>query len=215
MSDSLTELYKVTNNRKHLDAAHIFNRPWFVGPLARGEDHLGGLHANTHIAQAVGLATRANANRDADELKASENFWKIVVSDHSFANGGNSFKEWFDKAGVEVGPSIDGNSVLPATTCETCNSHNMLKLTERLSSARRRSITVTTTSAVLYNHVLASVAPDTGEMTYFMPLRGGFRTYINGTFCCSGTGIENTPRYNEGISLPRRRRPVDQSLHSV
>ena len=54
-------------------------------------------------------------------------------------------------------------------------------------------------SALLYNHILASVAPDTGEMTYFTPLRGGFRTYLNGTFCCSGSGIENTPRYNEGI----------------
>src|SRR5208337_4925155 len=26
-----------------------------------------------------------------------------------------------------------------------------------------------------------------------------FRTYLNGTFCCVGSGIENTPRYNEGI----------------
>ena len=93
---------------------------------------MAGLHANTHIAQAVGLANCANIDRDADELKASENFWKIVVLEHSFANGGNSFKEWFDKAGVEVGPSIDGNSELPATTCESCNTHNMFKLTERL-----------------------------------------------------------------------------------
>ena len=36
-------------------------------------------------------------------------------------------------------------------------------------------------------------------MTYFMPMHGDFRTYLNGTFCCVGTGIENTPRYNEGI----------------
>jgi uncharacterized protein len=30
-------------------------------------------------------------------------------------------------------------------------------------------------------------------------LHGHFRTYLDGTFCCTGTGIENTPRYNEGI----------------
>jgi DUF1680 family protein len=36
-------------------------------------------------------------------------------------------------------------------------------------------------------------------MTYFTPFRGGFRTYLNGSFCCMGTGIENTARYNEGI----------------
>ena len=51
----------------------------------------------------------------------------------------------------------------------------------------------------LYNHILATVAPDTGQMTYFTPMHGHFRTYIDGTYCCTGTGIENTPRYNEGI----------------
>jgi len=47
--------------------------------------------------------------------------------------------------------------------------------------------------------VLASVAPDTGAVTYFTPFHGDFRTYLDGSFCCTGTGIENTPRYNEGI----------------
>lgn len=50
-----------------------------------------------------------------------------------------------------------------------------------------------------YNHLLATIDPDTGAMTYFLPLAGNFRTYLNGTHCCVGTGIENTPRYNEGI----------------
>ena len=36
-------------------------------------------------------------------------------------------------------------------------------------------------------------------MTYFLPMHGDFRTYLNGTFCCTGSGIENTPRDNEGI----------------
>jgi uncharacterized protein len=30
-------------------------------------------------------------------------------------------------------------------------------------------------------------------------LRGHFRTYLDGTHCCVGSGIENPPRYNEGI----------------
>jgi DUF1680 family protein len=199
MSDVLTELYKTTGKARYLQLARTFNRQWFVGPLAKGEDHLGGLHANTHIAQVVGLANSANADGDPDELKASENFWRLVTHDHSFVNGGNSFKEWFDKAGVEAGKSIDGNAELPATTCETCNTHNMLRLTARLMERSPAAQYGDYYERALYNHVLASVAPDTGEMTYFMPFRGRFRTYMNGTFCCTGTGIENTPRYNEGI----------------
>jgi hypothetical protein len=199
MSDALTELFKIDRNPRHLDTARLFNRAWFVGPLAEGEDHLGGLHANTHIAQAVGLANGANVDGNPVELQASENFWRLVVHRHSFANGGASFKEWFDKPGVEAGPSIDDRKVLPPTTAETCNTHNMLKLTARLFERNRRADLADYYERALYNHVLASVAPDTGAVTYFTPFHGDFRTYLNGSFCCTGTGIENTARYNEGI----------------
>ena len=54
--------------QKHLAAAKVFNRPWSVGPLAKGEDRLAGLHANTHIAQCwasptapISPATRTNS----------------------------------------------------------------------------------------------------------------------------------------------------------
>jgi DUF1680 family protein len=199
MSDVLTELFKIDKEPRHLQAARMLNRAWFVGPLAEGEDRLGGLHANTHIAQAVGLANCANANGNPVELKASENFWRLVVHKHSFANGGNSFNEWFDKPGAEAGPSIDGQKVLPATTAETCNTHNMLKLTARLFERNHHAELADYYERALYNHVLASVAPDSGAMTYFTPFHGDFRTYLNGSFCCTGTGIENTARYNEGI----------------
>jgi DUF1680 family protein len=199
MSDVLAELAAVTGDRRHLDAAQLFNRSWFVGPLAKGEDRLAGLHGNTHIAQAVGLAHCANLSGDADEVKASDNFWRIVTREHSFVIGGNSFKEWFDKPGVETGPCIDGHNELPATTAESCNTHNMLKLTARLFERKPSVEYADYYERALYNHLLATIAPDTGAMTYYMPLRGNFRTYLNSTFCCVGSGIENTPRYNEGI----------------
>jgi len=199
MSDVLAELYTATGDQKHLDAARLFNRPWFVGPLAKGEDHLAGLHGNTHVAQALGIAHCANLDGDADELKASENFWKIVTGPHSFVIGGNSFKEWFDKPRVETGPCIDDHKELPPTTAESCNTHNMIKLTARLFERRPDAGYADYFERALYNHLLATVAPDSGAVTYFTPLRGNFRTYLDGTFCCVGSGIENTPRYNEGI----------------
>ena len=199
MSDVLAELYRTTRDQKHLSAARMFNRPWFVGPLAKGEDRLAGLHGNTHVAQVVGLANCANIAGDPNDLKASENFWRIVTRDHSFVIGGNSFKEWFDKPGVEVGPCIDGQKRLPATTAESCNTHNMLRLTSRLFERKPVAEYADFYERALYNHLLATVAPDTGAVTYFLPLHGDFRTYLTGTFCCVGSGIENTPRYNEAI----------------
>jgi uncharacterized protein len=199
MSDVLAELYEITGGKNHLDAAELFNRPWFIGPLAKGEDRLAGLHGNTHIAQAFGLAHCANLTGNVEELKATENFWKLLTGPHSFVIGGNSFKEWLDKPGVETGPSIDNHKELPPTTAETCNTHNMLKLTVRLFERKPDAGYADYFERALYNQILASVAPDSGAVTYFTPLRGQFRTYLDGTFCCVGSGIENTPRYNEGI----------------
>jgi hypothetical protein len=203
MSDVLAALTAVTGDPRHLETAKVFNRPWFVEPLANGEDKLGGMHANTHIAQAIGLAHCANLTGDPQLAKASENFWRLVTHDHSFVIGGNSFNEWFDQPGVETGASIDGRKVLPATTAESCNTHNLLKLTAHLFMREPDAAYADYHEHALHNHLLATVAPDTGAMTYFTPLRGNFRTYLDGTFCCTGTGIENAPRYSEGIYFHR------------
>jgi uncharacterized protein len=203
MSDVLAELYTVTGDRKHLDAARLFNRSWFIEPLVNGEDKLAGLHGNTHEAQVLGIAHCANLTGDAELENASENFWKIITREHSFVNGGNTFNEWLDKPGVETGPSIDSQKELPATTAESCNTQNMLRLTALLFERKPDAEYADYYERALYNHILASVAPDNGTVTYFTPLYGSFRTYLDGTHCCVGSGIENTPRYNEGIYFQR------------
>ena len=138
-----------------------------------------------------------------------------MTRQHSFVIGGNSFKEWFDKPGVETGPCIDDHKELPPTTAESCNTHNMLKLTARLFEREPRAEYADYFERALYNHLLATVAPDTGAVTYFTPLRGNFRTYLDGTFCCVGSGIENTPRYNEGIYFQQDSSLWVNLLHSV
>jgi DUF1680 family protein len=203
MSDVYAELSTITGQQKYLDTAKIFNRSWFITPLAAGQDNLKGLHGNCHIAEALGIARTANLTGESASLQASENFWKLLTGKHAFVTGGDSFHEWLDQAGVEAGASIDGGKSLPSTTGETCNTHNMLKLTTVLFERSPRMDYADYYERALYNHILASIAPDTGSVTYFTPMYGNFRTYINGTFCDNGTGIENTPRYNEGIYFER------------
>lgn len=203
MSDALTELAEASGEKRHLKFARVFIRDWFTKPLAAAEDKLAGLHANTHIAQAVGIARYANATGDPELARASENFWKIVTGTHSFVIGGNSFKEWFDKACVEVSPSVCDHKSLPYNTAESCNTHNMLKLTRQLFERSPDAAKARFFERALYNHILASIAPDTGRMTYFLPMHGDFRTYLSGTECCVGSGIENTGRYGEGIYFQR------------
>jgi hypothetical protein len=203
MSDALAELAAVTGDARHLQLARVFNRDWFMAPLVAGEDRLVNLHANTHIAQAVGIAHYAKATGDEAHAKAAEQFWKLVTAARSFVIGGNSFQEWFDKPNVEAGPCLASGVPLPYNTAETCNTHNMLKLTRHLFEREPRPEHADFFERALYNHILSSIAPDSGRLTYFHPLRGHFRTYSPGTECCVGSGIENTGRYGEGIYFSR------------
>jgi uncharacterized protein len=206
MSEVLTNLYVQANARGDINAqrfltlANVFNRDWFVDPLVNGEDRLNGLHANTHIAQAVGLARYANVAGDDRIGQAAENFWNLVVRKHSFANGGNSFGEYFRQPGEETG--VNGAS-LSSYTAETCNVNNMLKLTSHLMERSPRTAYGAYYEQALYNQILPSIAPDTGMMTYPQSLKPGhFKTYNTpegACWCCVGTGIENTARYNEAI----------------
>jgi DUF1680 family protein len=199
MGDVYAELSAVSGQKTYLETARLFNRSWFMTPLAAGQDKLYNIHGNTHIAQALGIAHTANLSGDTTSIQASENVWKLLTHQHAFVIGGNSFHEWLDNPGVEAGPSVDNGATLPPTTAETCNTHNMLKLTSLLFIRNPRIDYADYYERALYNHILASVAPDTGAVTYFTPMHGHFRTYLDGTFCDNGTGIENTPRYNENI----------------
>lgn len=212
MADALTDLARASGHDRHLMLARVFIRDWFTQPLAAGVDRLANLHANTHVAQAVGIANFANLTGDPQTSRASENFWRLVTSTRSFAIGGNSFKEWFDQPNVEAGPCIDEGRILPYNTAETCNTHNMLKLTRRLierePQAEQRAAFGDYFERALYNHILSSVDPHSGRVTYFHPLHGDFKTYLKGFECCDGSGIENTGRYGEGIYFRD-----DQSLY--
>ncbi|MBN2573286.1 MAG: glycoside hydrolase family 127 protein, partial [Deltaproteobacteria bacterium] len=181
MGDAFSTLFSITGQQKYVDAAKLFNRSWFMTPLASGQDNLQNLHANTHIAHAIGIAHAGNLSGDSTSLQAPESFWKLLSGKHAFRIGGSSFREWLDKRGVEAGPSIDGGASLPATTAESCNTHNMLKLTSLLFARNPRMDYADYYERALHNHVLATIAPDTGNVTYFTPLHGHFRTYLNGT----------------------------------
>jgi uncharacterized protein len=206
MNEVLTDLYVMSsargdaNAQRFLTLANTFNRSWFVDPLVNGEDKLSGLHANTHIAQAVGLARYANVAGDARTGQAAANFWNPVVRQHSFANGGNSFAERFQNPGVETG--LNGAN-LTATTAETCNVYNMLKLTSYLMQSSPKAEYGAYYEQALYNQILPSIAPDTGLVTYFQSLKPGhFKTYgtpEGACWCCQGTGLENRARFNESV----------------
>ena len=205
MNEVLANLYAVTGNPEHLRLARKFDHKAVFDPLARGEDRLSGLHANTQIPKAIGAAREYELTGEKRYYDIATNFWNRVAHHHSYVIGGNSNGEHFF-------PLEDFSKQLGAESTETCNTYNMLKLTRHLFAWNPSAETMDFYERGLLNHILTSQDPATGMMCYYVPLRpGAFKTFSteNESFwCCVGTGMENHAKYPDTIYFHD-----DQSLY--
>ena len=124
MDEVLADAYQISGNPKYLLAAKRFSHKMFLYPLSQGIDNLDNKHANTQIPKFIGFERIAELSHDEKYDKAGSFFWETVTTNRSLAFGGNSRREHFpakesciDFINVSDGP-------------ESCNSYNMLKLTE-------------------------------------------------------------------------------------
>ena len=125
MMEVLANLYAVTGNPEHLRLARAFDHRVVFDPLARGEDRLNGLHANTQIPKITGAARLFEPTGDERYRNIALCFWRRVALARSYAIGGHSDNEHFF-------PIEQFSHHLSPATCETCNTYNMLKLTRHL-----------------------------------------------------------------------------------
>ena len=196
MNEVLANLYAVTGNPEHLRIARKFDHRAVFDPLARQEDPLNGLHANTQIPKAIGAAREYELTGENRYHDIAAFFWERVALYRSYVIGGHSDGEAFF-------PVEQFSKHLGAASTETCNTYNMLKLTRHLFSWDPSARTMDFYERGLYNHILASQDPATGMVTYYLPLRpGAFKTFSTpdqSFWCCVGTGMENHAKYGETI----------------
>lgn len=196
MNEVLAQLYALTGEERYLRLARRFCDREVLDPLSRGEDRLDGFHANTQIPKLVGAARLHQLTGDDALGRAARMFWQIVVRDRTWVTGGNSEAEHFF-------PPEQNGLRLTHSTAETCNTYNMLRLTEQLYALQPRASWFDYFERALYNHILGSIDPATGQCTYFVSLRPGFFKYYgdagNAFWCCTGTGLENHAKYGRGI----------------
>ena len=192
MNEIFARMYEITGDEKYLDTARRFTHDSILNPLIQGKDSLTGLHANTQIPKIIGAAEiyEQNPEKYADYKKACENFWNYVVNNRSYAIGGNSIAEHFEAEGAET---------LGVKTCESCNTYNMMRLSEHLFAWKHDSAYMDWYEKALYNHILGQQEPETGAKMYFVSLlQGHHRVYEQkdkSWWCCTGTGMENPGRY--------------------
>ena len=196
MQDVLTELHVTTGDPEHLRLARLFDHRAVFDPLARGEDALDGLHANTQIPKAIGAAVDCEVTGERRYCAVAETFWQRVALHRSYAIGGHSEDEHFS-------PVTHLSRHLGESTAETCNTYNMLRLSRRLFRRDALPARIDFYERGLINHILASNDAATGAVTYYVSMKpGAWRTWSTAEdsfWCCVGTGMENPARFGEAV----------------
>ena len=195
MNESLAELYALTGNEAYLELAKKFYHTQVLDPLAAERDELAGKHANTQVPKAIGVERLYQLTGDKRLARIAPFFWKTVTENHTYVNGGNSDSEHF-------GPPRRLSDRLGHATSETCNTYNMLKLSSALFCRDPQAAYADYMERALWNHILASQHPETGQVCYYVSLRSGdFKKFMGllDFTCCNGSGMENHSRYGDVI----------------
>ncbi|MEZ2442242.1 beta-L-arabinofuranosidase domain-containing protein [Chitinophaga sp. RCC_12] len=197
VNEVLADVYGITGNKKYLDAAYSFSHQAILQPLERDQDKLDNLHANTQIPKIIGFKRIADYSGDTAYNHAAEFFWQTVVHHRTIATGGNSVREHFN-------PSNDFSTMMSSVEGpESCNTYNMLKLTEDLYLSDPDVAYIDYYEKALYNHILTTQRPGKGGFVYFTPMRPGhYRVYSQpetSMWCCVGSGLENHAKYGKMI----------------
>ena len=210
MSEALADLARLTRNASWLQLAGMFERPCFIGPLARGEaaGAIEKVHANTHLPQLLGAMARYEATGDAALRTAAVTFWDELHSRHTYVTGGSTAGEVWGKAGA-LGDTVThqhAGNYWAHDHAETCVAHNSMRVARRLmtwsspnaaaaaggAETEAAGLSTSTTlrhaayyERTLYNAVLGTQrGTNPGEMLYMLPMGSGV----------SKAGIPNAPQ---------------------
>ena len=197
MNEVLADAYAITKDKKYLDVAKRFSHRRLLVRMSQRQDNLDNMHANTQVPKVVGFERISELSGDEVYHNASNFFWDIVTGERSLAFGGNSRREHFPskEACMDFINDIDGP--------ETCNTNNMLKLTEDMHRRNPEARYADYYELATFNHILSSQHPEHGGYVYFTPARPRhYRNYSapnEAMWCCVGTGMENHGKYGQFI----------------
>ncbi len=199
VNEVLLDAYKLTNEDKYLTAAKRFTHKMMLnGMQTLNTTFLDNKHANTQVPKYIGMERICEEDNTATTYQtAAENFWQDVAQNRTLCIGGNSYNEAFQAA------SAANRYIDYLNGPESCNTNNMLKLSEMLSDRTHNACYADFYEYGMWNHILSTQDPTTGQYVYFTSLRPqSYRIYSTlneSMWCCVGTGMENHSKYGHFI----------------
>ncbi len=195
MTEVLYNMYALTGKEKYAVLARRFGKKAFFDPLAERQDHLAGLHANTHIPQVIGAARGYEMTGDERYHTIADYFWHEVVDQHTYCTGGTSNGEGWQEPGklaAQLGPAAE----------ECCCSYNMMKLSRHVYGWTVDPRVMDYYERLLFN-VRLGTQDKNGMLMYYVSLEPGkwktFGAAFDAFWCCTGTGVEEYAKANDSI----------------
>jgi len=200
MNEVLANLAAVTRNDRYIAAAHLFEQPGFLDPLAERRDELQGLHANTHVPKIIGAARMFEVTGDRRYRDIAEYFLTEVLTARSYAIGNTSLDEhWKTLPGQLKGTLAWANA-------ECCVAYNLMKLERIVFGWTGDSRWMDAYERSLFNCRLGTQNAQ-GLKQYFFPLAAGYWRAYNSPeesfWCCTGSGAEEFAKLTDTIYFRR------------
>jgi DUF1680 family protein len=203
-------LFGITGEKDFLTLMDRYRRGRLFDPLLRGEDVLTNMHANTTIPEILGASAAYEATGDEKWFRIVEAYWTCAVTTRGqFATGGQTSGEVWT-------PPMELAARLGEKNQEHCTVYNMMRTADFLFRVFGKKEYADYMEQNLYNGIFAqghwngrfthgntSAYPDTGLLTYFLPLHaGGHKAWSSETedfFCCHGTLVQANASLDQGI----------------
>jgi DUF1680 family protein len=202
INESFADLYADTGDKRWMDLSSKFEHHAIIEPLSKQQDILGGKHGNTLVPKLLGELARFIYAGNQVDGDAAKFFWNAVVDHHTFATGGHGYDEYFDGPD-KLSDEVDGKNhrSQDLRTCESCNVYNMVKFARLLFALEPSNKIAEFHERALFNHVLASIDFNDGQVCYMVPIGQGMtHEYQGESFtCCYGSGLENHALHGDGI----------------
>jgi DUF1680 family protein len=194
MLEAWANLYGITGKPEHLDLIHRYDRPRLFDRLLAGEDPLTNRHANTTIPEVHGAARAYEVTGEERWRKITEAYWQCAVTERGmYATGGQTNGEIWT-------PPFELSARLGDKTQEHCVVYNMIRLADYLLRWSGDPVYADYMERNLVNGTLAQQHPQTGMITYYLPLRAGGRkiwgTPTHDFWCCHGTLVQAHTTHN-------------------
>lgn len=211
------DLYRYTGKEDYLWLMRKMERKELFDAMLQKRDVLTNMHANTTIPEIHGAAAAYEATGDPRYLKIAENYWELAVTRRGmFATGGQTCGEVWT-------PMMRQSARLGEQNQEHCVVYNMIRLADYLLRFTGKAEYADYIERNTINGLFAqtfwqartldsygeSIIPETGVVTYYLPLMpGGQKRWSRKTedfWCCHCTAVQSNARYWEYIYYQKDR----------